>query len=138
MKTMSKQSSYSTGTQHSKQRRLVLSEEEYTSTLSSIVQRNFFPDLPDLERQAALLEKRSQGDVPGAVAIRRAARQLADHEEALAAQEEEDEDDLEEKNVRRRARPLHQESITGFHARVTNENDVDFDSKHQKKEVKAN
>jgi protein DGCR14 len=132
---MSKQSSHNT--QQSKECRLVLSEEEFTSTLSSIVQRDFFPDLPDLERQAALLEKRSQGDVAGAVAIRRAARQLADHAEALAAQEEEDEHDLEEGNMRRRARPLHQESISGFHARVTNEDDVDFDFK-QKKEVKAN
>lgn len=121
----------------SKQSRLVLSEEGYTSTLSAIVQRDYFPENQDLERQVALLEKRSQGDGAGAVAIRRAARQLKDHAEALADQEVEDEHDLQEGNVRRRARPLHQESITGFHARATNEDDVEFDSK-QKKEVKEN
>lgn len=124
-------------TEQSDQRRLVLSEEEYTSTLSAIVQRDFFPDLPDLERQVAVLDRRSKGDHAGAVTVRRAARALEEHDEALQEQEEEDENDLsDELHIRKRARPLHRETLTGFHARATNEDDDEFDSQ-QKKEVKA-
>jgi protein DGCR14 len=120
------------------QRRQVLSEEEYTATLSSIVQRDYFPDLPNLERQSALLERRAQGDMAGAVAVRRATRRLADNEEALAALEADDEHDLDETtNVRKRARPLHQEGLTGFHSRVTNEDNEEFDS-NQKTELVEN
>jgi len=127
------------------QPRKVLSEEEFTSTLSSIVQRDYFPDLPELERQAAILEKRSQGDVVGAVALRRAVRRLQEHEEALGLQAEQGEYDLvttssstnAAMNVRRRPRPLHEESLSGFHARVTNEDDQEFDS-NQKQQVREN
>jgi protein DGCR14 len=126
----------------SKQRRKVLPEEEYTSTLTSIVQRDYFPALPELQRHAAILERRAQGDVAGAVAVRRAVRRLQQHEEALAAEEEEQEYDLDSSHnnagpVRRRARPLHQESISGFHSRVTTEDDEEFDS-NQKKEITEN
>jgi len=125
------------------QRRHVLSEEEFTSTLSAIVQRDYFPDLPDLERQAAILERRSQGDVVGAVALRRAVRRLKEHEELLAAEIEEGEndvvgDDNNTMNIHRRIpRPLEQESLSGFHARVTNEDDDEFDS-NQKRQIREN
>jgi protein DGCR14 len=118
------------------QQRKVLSEEEYTSTLSAIVQRDYFPELPELERHAAILERRAQGDVAGAVALRRAVRRLREHEEALAAEAEEGEHDLDQ-NVRRRARPLDQESLSGFHSRVTNEDDQEFDS-NQKRQIREN
>ena len=72
-----------------RQRRKVLSEEEYTATLSSILQRDYFPEIPQLERQAAILERRAQGDIAGAVAVRRAARRLKQHEETIASLEEE-------------------------------------------------
>lgn len=124
----------------SRQRRSVLSEEEYTATLSSIVQRDFFPELPELERHAAVLERRAQGDVAGAVAVRRAARRLQQHEKALTAAEQDEDNDWDEDDVRpvrRRARPLHQESITGFHRRATNEDDEEFDS-NQKRDIKGN
>jgi hypothetical protein len=130
-----------TAEQSEQQRRLVLSEEEYTLHLSTIIQRDFFPDLAGLERQAALLDRRSRGDITGAVAVRRAARQLQQHEEALAEQEEEDEHDLTNGNnnngTRKRPRPLPRESLTGFHARATNEDDEEFDS-NQKEQVQAN
>jgi protein DGCR14 len=104
------------------QRRQVLSEDEYTSTLSSIVQRDFFPDLPALEKQAAVLDRREAKDFKGAVAVRRAARRLVEHEESLKEQEEHDEHDLDPHySVRKTARPLHRESVSGFHARVTSE-----------------
>jgi protein DGCR14 len=101
-----------------------------------IIQRDYYPSLTDLERQSAVLERRLHGDVPGAVAVRRAARKLANHDEALAQQEEEDEHDLID-GARKQPRPLHLENLTGFHARATNEDDHEFDSQ-QKQEVQAN
>jgi protein DGCR14 len=126
------------------QPRIVLSEEEYTATLESIVQREYFPDLAGLERQIAVFDRRAQGDATGAIAIRRAARQLQHHEQALADQEVFDEQEMTRATtttttttmatatatattmIRKRPRPLHRETITGFHARVTNEDDEDF------------
>ena len=61
------------------QRRLVLSEEDYTDKLSKIIQRDFFPDVSNLERQNALLDCRLRGDAVGAVAVRRAARKRSSH-----------------------------------------------------------
>lgn len=119
-----------------RQRRKVLSEEAYTSTLSMIIQRDYYPSLAELERKSAVLERRLHGDVPGAVAVRRAARKLADHDEALTQQEEGEENKLVD-GTRKRPRPLHRENLTGFHARATNEDDREFDSQ-QKREVQAN
>ena len=119
------------------QRRAVLTEDKYTSTLSMIIQRDYFPSLTDLQCKSALLERRLNNDIAGAVAIRRAARKLMNHEEALAEEEAKDEQDLNTAGIRKRARPLHQESLTGFHARATNEDDHDFHSQ-QKLEIQAN
>lgn len=120
-----------------RQRRTILSEEEYTSTLNDIVQRDYFPDLPDLRRQVAVLDRRAAGDIPGAVAVRRAARQLQQHEEALAQEEQEAEQHVDANNVRKVPRPLHRESVSGFHARVTSEDNAEFDAT-QRQEVNAN
>ena len=144
---------------HQQQPRIVLSEEEYTSTLSSIVQRDYFPELSNLERQAAVLEHRSRDDATGAIAVRRAARQLLQHEENLKQQEKDEEYDTElatshaivaysnndgrsstttkttTTEIRKNPRPLHRETITGFHARVTNEDDHEFHS-NQTQEIK--
>lgn len=114
-----------------KQRRDVLSEEEYTSTLSSIVQRDYFPDLPNLEKQAAVLTRRQLKDFKGAVAVRRAARQLQNHEDNLAEQEEIEENSLDGGNLRKRPRPLNRESIGGFHARATSEDNHEFEQNLQ-------
>jgi len=123
--------------QPQRQRRAVLSEEEYTSTLNDIVQRDYFPDLPSLRRQAAVLEKRAVGDVAGAVAIRRAARQVEEHEQALAQEELETEQDVGPDHLRKVPRPLHRETVSGFHARVTSEDNAEFDAT-QRQEVHAN
>ncbi len=143
--------------QQQPQPRVVLTEEEYTETLSNIIQRDFFPQVPELERQAAILERRAAHDFAGAVAVRRAARRLQQHEQALADQEaiEETEDVLvlQEQgggdgnqeisclgvtHTQRRvnSRPLHRESVTGFHARVTNADDAEFDQQ-QREELQA-
>jgi protein DGCR14 len=148
------------------QRRLVLTEEDYTSKLSLIVSRDYFPDVSKLERQNALLNRRLEGDVPGAIAVRRASRRLIEHEEAVAARREEDDYDvvgLSEANdttfnkttsvvrsvsvigsqtysgrpIRKRPRPLEEETLTGFVARATNEDDHEFDS-NLKRDVKEN
>ena len=121
-----------------RQSRAVLSEEEYTATLNEIVQREYFPDLPALRRQVAVLDRRAIGDVAGAVAIRRAARQLEEHERSLAEQEQEEERNVDDASYTRKVpRPLHRETVTGFHARVTSEDNAEFEQT-QRQEVQAN
>ena len=66
-----------------RQRREVVTEEEYNSTLSEIIQRDYYSDLPQLQLKAAVLKKREKGDIAGAVQVRRTARKLQHHEEAL-------------------------------------------------------
>ena len=142
------------------QRRLVLSEEDYTDKLSKIIQRDFFPDVSNLERQNALLDCRLRGDAVGAVAVRRAARRLMENEAAIADQRERDDYDLvetettdDEKSlavrrdkhsigggtrlIRKRPRQLEEENVTGFHARATNEDDDEFDS-NLKRDIQEN
>ena len=138
------------------QRRLVLTEEDYTSKLSSIVERDYFPDVSKLERQNALLNRRLEGDVPGAIAVRRASRRLIEHEDAVAARREEDDYDVvvgsetarcvsvigsqttyTGRPIRKRPRPLEEETLTGFVARATNEDDHEFDS-NLKQDLKDN
>ncbi|KAL3799452.1 hypothetical protein HJC23_013907 [Cyclotella cryptica] len=134
-----------------KQPRKILTEEDYTSTLTHIVTRDYFPSLYSLQRDAAILEARSRGDVASAVAIRREARR-----EELEREREWAEDQAEERGecasmeealalagetavaklsvdkqgvlTRKRPRPLKHESITGFHARVTSEDNAEFES----------
>jgi protein DGCR14 len=120
-----------------KQPRIVLSEEEYTSTLNDIVQREYFPALPSLRRQVAVLDRRAEGDFAGAVAIRRAARQLEEHEQALSEADKEAEENVGTDNLRKEPRPLHRETISGFHARVTSEDNAEFDAT-QRDEVQQN
>ncbi|KAL3798739.1 hypothetical protein ACHAW5_010070 [Stephanodiscus triporus] len=128
--------------------RTVLEEEEYESTLSHIVVRDYYPALPSLRRDAAILDARGRGDVSGAVAVRRRARI-----EEVEAERERDE-------IRRReeeeaagvvaggggrggergtndnsSRPLRHECVTGFHARVTSEDDAEFE-RNQERERK--
>ena len=119
-----------------KQRRIVLTEEEYTNTLSSIITRDYYPSLPSLYRDAAILQKRSEGDIASAVQIRRAARNLATHEE-LKAQSDEMEEIIAKENggIRKRARSLDRENLDGFHQRVTTEDNTEFEE-NMKREVK--
>jgi len=144
------------------QRRLVLTEEDYTCKLSSIVARDFFPDISKLEQQNRLLDCRLKGDAIGAIAVRRASRRSVEDEETAIAQRELDDHDLVESNkhnacptsststiairptpgsskkqIRKRPRPLEEETITGFVTRATNEDDDEFDS-NLKRDIKEN
>lgn len=114
---------------NSNQRRQILTEEEYSCTLQKIITRDYFPSLTSLNRDASILQKRSEGDVAGAVAIRRAARAIAEHEalEKSIEQEEEREALRRGNNIRKRPRPLKEESLDGFHTRVTSEDNADFE-----------
>ena len=116
-----------------RQRRQVLPEDEFTSTLSSIIQRDYFPDLAELQRKAAVLSRRDVGDFAGALAVRRAARSLQLHEEALAHQEGDGETYVLSDGTRQNARPLHRETLTGFHARVTSEDNHEFEQTQHRK-----
>lgn len=119
-----------------RQRRYVVSEEAYTSTLSTIIQRDYFSDLSQLQLRAAVLAHRDAHDVAGAVAARRAARKIQSHEEKLKELETQEEENMED-GIRRTARPLHRENLTGFHNRVTSEDNAEF-HQVQRKEIRAN
>ena len=119
-----------------RQRRQVVSEQEYTSSLDTIIQRDYYSDLPDLQLKMAVLNRRSQKDHVGAVRVRRAARKLKNHEIALTEQEEAAESNLDGGGFRKKARPLHRQNLTGFHSRVTSEDNVEFE-RTQQQEVTA-
>lgn len=119
------------------QRRQILAEEEYSSTLQKIITRDYFPSLTSLNRDASILQKRSEGDIAGAVAIRRAAREIAEHEALEKSIEQEQEKEaLQRGNIRKRPRPLKEENIDGFHMRVTSEDNADFEE-NMKSEIQA-
>jgi protein DGCR14 len=118
-----------------RQRRQVLPEEEYSSHLSQIIQRDYFPDIPQLESKLALQERREVGDFAGAIAVRKVVRKLQEQEEEQQQQEQAAEKDAND-GVRRTARPLHRETVTGFHSRVTSEDNAEF-IEEQKKEVEV-
>jgi len=120
------------------QNRLILPEETYQHTLSNIIRRNYYPSLPSLHRDIAILTHRSNGNVAGAVAVRRAARILQSHEESADKEENRRESEAVNGNsngngngngngVRITARPLERESVDGFHARVTSEDNAHFE-----------
>lgn len=117
------------GGRKQKQPRQILKEEEFQQKLSQIVQRDYYPALPSLHRDMAVLERRGAGDVSGAVAVRRAYRRVAEEEE-MAAEAERQEDErarTQSGGTRKRPRPLERESVTGFHDRATSEDNEEFD-----------
>ncbi len=122
-------SSSTSGTDNNHQRRLILSEENYTSTLDKIITRDYYPAIPSLHRDLSVLQKRSEGDTAGAIAIRRAARKLESIEEQKKQDEEQEEEEalLHHGGVRIRPRPLERESVDGFHSRVTSEDNAYFE-----------
>eukprot|EP00978_Attheya_sp_CCMP212_P000048 scaffold112_cov57-Attheya_sp.AAC.4 len=109
----------------SDRRRVVLSEETYQRTLTSIVTRDYYPSIPSLRRDLAVLDCRRVGDMAGAIAVRRAARKLAEEEES-------------DRRLRscpshavglgeRRPARLDQDDLSGFHARAASEDNAEFE-----------
>jgi Nuclear protein Es2 len=127
------------------QPRAVLPEEEYHRNLSEVIQRQYFPDLVDLQAQASVQRKLEAGDVVWAESVRRAAGLLKYHDALVQQAElEEEEGDGRENdgagigaNLRSKPRPLHLETLTGFHARVTSEDNADFETA-QTEEMRRN
>ncbi|KAL7567761.1 hypothetical protein ACA910_000516 [Epithemia clementina (nom. ined.)] len=113
---------------NTQQRREVLTEEEYSQSLSTVIRRNFFPDLPQLEAEVALQSAREEGDLGKVIALRRAARKLLQHEEEAVLQEEHEEQEQTELGLRKRPRLLEHESLTNFHLRVTSEDNAEYES----------
>jgi len=133
--------------QITQQPREILEEDEYTSTLSHIVTRDYYPSLHSLRRDAAILDARSRGDISSAVAIRRMHRKDEMQrerewkeemdEESKAVQDEDSRDtsimpyinhQSNKIKVRSKPRPLKHETITGFHQRVTSEDNAEYES----------
>ena len=129
--------SSSSGVNVEGQKRVVLSEEEYVSTLSEIIERDYYPALNSLKRDVSILEKRKEGDIAGAVAIRRAARKLEQAKQMELQQEliletsTTSSTSTGSSKVRSIARPLHHESVDGFHQRVTSEDNQEFHQQYQ-------
>jgi Nuclear protein Es2 len=128
----------------SQQPRAVLPEEEYQRNLSEVIQRQYYPDLVDLQAQASVQKRLEAGDVAGAESVRRAAGLLKFHD-ALVQQAEIEEEEGDESDgggygsnlLRSKPRPLHLETLTGFHARVTSEDNADFETA-QTEEMRQN
>jgi len=134
-------------TQKKTQPRSILTEEEYTDTLTHIVTRDYFPSISSLRRDNAILEARNRGDVAAAVAVRRTARK-----EETEREREWQEHLQEEKEaavgttalthyngnqpitIRKRPRPLKHETVTGFHARVTSEDNAEFEMNQEREQ----
>ena len=141
------QSSSATPSLLPSQPRTILEEEEYESILSHIVTRDYFPSLPSLRRDAEILDARSRGDMAGAVAARRRARAMelleekermedvGEDERAMVADNNSNNnygESMDGVGLRVRPRQLKHESITGFHARVTSEDNVEFESNQER------
>jgi hypothetical protein len=95
--------------------RVLLTEEEYVSNLTDIVTRDFYPAIPSLQRDIAILDCRSRGDVIGAIAIRRKSR-LEESHGVLTV----------DKNDRAVT-----SSITEFHESAASEDNVEFEKNQQ-------
>ncbi len=125
--------------QQKTQPRSILTEEEYTDTLTHIVTRDYFPAIHSLRRDDAILKARSEGDIASAVTVRRQYRK------EQSEREREWQDNLKEDgevtattaaltnhydskpiNIRKRPRLIKHETVTGFHARVTSEDNAEF------------
>ena len=113
------------------QRREVLSEEDYSQTLSKVIQRNYYPELPQLEAQVALQSAREGSDFVKVIATRHAARALQEHEEIALEQEDQEERDQTHDGLRKRPRRLEHETLTNFHLRVTSEDNAEYESIQQ-------
>ena len=101
--------------------RQILSEEIYTSTLQSIITRDYFPAIPSLQRDTAILAARAEGDTAKAVAIRRAAR-LLDKQRQL----EFGNDNCEDSDIHPTTKLLKQ-TVDGFHKCATSEDNEEFE-----------
>ncbi len=129
--------SQSQSNNNKKQKRNILTEEEFTAILSTIIQRDYYPSIPSLHRDVSVLKKRSENDTAGAIAIRKAARKLELQEDECKLREDEEDCKalLFQGGIRDRARPLERENIDGFHKRVTSEDNAYFDE-NMRKEVR--
>jgi len=108
-------------------RRVVLSEETYQRTLTSIVTRDYYPSIPSLRRDLAVLDCRRVGDVAGAIAVRRAARQLAEEEESDRRLRSCPSHAVGLPVGKRRPDRLDQDDLSGFHARAASEDNAEFE-----------
>ncbi|CAB9503984.1 expressed unknown protein [Seminavis robusta] len=106
--------------QQQQHRRRVITEEEYTSTLSKIIQRDYFSDLPELQKKAAVLNGSFIAAADGSDELQRGEDGLPINEIACGST----------------TQPSKRQTVTEFHNRVTSEDNAEFE-RNQKEEIKA-
>jgi len=127
------------------QPRSILTEDEYTDTLTHIVTRDYFPAIHSLRRDDAILKARSRGDIASAVTVRRQFRKDESEREREWQENVKEEGEATASmaaltnhygskpiNIRKRPRPIKHESVTGFHARVTSEDNAEFEMNQER------
>ena len=127
------------------QPRSILTEDEYTDTLKHIVTRDYFPAIHSLRRDDAILKARSQGDIASAVTARRQFRKEESERDREWQENLKEEGEAtasttalsnhygnKQINIRKRPRPIKHESVTGFHARVTSEDNAEFEMNQER------
>ena len=107
-------------------KRAILKEDEYQATLSDIISRDYFPHVDELKKQMGLLQHRDAGDTSGGVRlVKRYHRSSQQSESGESA--EQYTTSVDSGGLTGASKLFHLESLSGFHARVTSEDNASFD-----------
>jgi hypothetical protein len=111
------------------QKRKIVKEDDYQAALSNIISRDYFPDVDALKRQVDQQQQQRHitGNSHGRFQVQESFRSPEDDQHASTI-------DLGGPGL---PKPLHIESLSAFHARVTSEDNASFDQV-QNEEVKTN
>jgi protein DGCR14 len=102
-----------------------LSEDDYTSAISTIIERDFYPSLSDMRKQSRYLDAVEEGNP---VRIATAARRLLDRTPAAQREEDEEEETPEEKRERILQEDVKGMKLDSFQAKYTSEDNESFNS----------
>lgn len=107
-------------------KRTILKEEKYQAALSDIISRDYFPEVEELKKQEGLLQHRDDGESSGGVHFVKRYRRSS-HQSEDGEIDERYTTSVSSGGLIGDPKPLHFESLSGFHARVTSEDNASFD-----------